>query len=134
MTRQPDSQNSPRVEFQVQFRTGQHGRIHLRERTCQKDPDHPNEDLPRLTRLLALAHRWERLISEGVVSDRAEIARAMGLTRPRVTQIMNLLLLAPAIQEDILAGTISISERQIRCIASAPEWKMQHKLLNRIAQ
>jgi hypothetical protein len=127
MTRQPDNENSPRVEFQVHFRTGQHGRIHLREGTCQKEPDHPNKDLPRLTRLLALAHRWNRLIEEGVVTDYAEIASTMGLSRARVTQIMDLLYLAPEIQEDILSGKIQepVSERAARALIRVPEWTKQ---------
>ncbi len=127
MTRHPDSQNSPRVEFQVHFRTGQYGRKHLAEETQQNEPDHPDRTLPRLTRLLALAHRWNRLIDEGVVTDYAEIASTMGLSRARVTQIMDLLYLAPQIQEVILSGEIveSVSERVARAIIRIPEWTKQ---------
>jgi hypothetical protein len=44
------------------------------------------------------------------------VARAHGLTRARFTQVMNLLLLAPPIQEDVLhlevlLGREPISER-----------------------
>ncbi len=45
---------------------------------------------------------FERLVRDGVVKDYAEIARLTGLTRARVTQIVNLTLLAPDIQEKIL--------------------------------
>lgn len=51
---------------------------------------------------MALAIRFERLIRERTVSDRSELARLAHVTQPRVTQIMNLLHRAPAIQEDLL--------------------------------
>jgi hypothetical protein len=51
---------------------------------------------------MALAIRFEDLIRSGIVNDQAEIARLGNVTRARVTQIMNLLHLAPDIQEAIL--------------------------------
>lgn len=50
---------------------------------------------------MALAIRFGRLIREGVVADQSELARLSLVTQPRMTQIMNLLHLAPDIQEDI---------------------------------
>jgi hypothetical protein len=47
---------------------------------------------------------------------------------------MNLLNLAPDIQEAILfllhvpAGRDPVSERQIRCIAAEPDWRMQWRM------
>ncbi len=49
---------------------------------------------------MALAIYFDQLISEGVVADQAEIARLGHVSRARVTQIMNLLSLAPDIQEE----------------------------------
>ena len=131
MTRQPRSRYSPRAEFPVHFRTGQHGRKHLREGARWKELDHPNNDLPRLTRLLALAHRWNRLIEEGVVNDRAQIARMMGLSRARVTQIVDLLYLAPEIQESILSGERPVRERTVRALVRIPEWTKQYMVWRR---
>lgn len=57
---------------------------------------------------LALAHKIQRAIDAGTLADRADAARRLGLTRARMTQILDLLLLAPDIQESILflnAGT-----------------------------
>ena len=51
---------------------------------------------------MALAIHFEELIHKGVVSDYAELARLGHVTRARVTQIMNLRLLAPDIQEKLL--------------------------------
>lgn len=56
------------------------------------------------------------------------------MTRARVTQIMNLLLLAPAIQEEILflprviRGRDPVTERQLRPIAAAPGWREQRAM------
>lgn len=137
MTHQSDSINSHRVEFQVHFRTGRRGRKYMKKGVCPKKPTRPNEDLPRLTRLLALAHRWNRLIEEGAVANYAEVARLMGLSRARVTQIMNLLYLAPDIQEEILLyqgegwPTPDISERPMRHITRIPSWSEQRSYRKR---
>ena len=58
--------------------------------------------LPRITRLLASAVRFEGLLREGTVRDYAELARLGGVSRARMTQIMSLRNLAPVIQERIL--------------------------------
>ena len=60
--------------------------------------------------------------------DLADAARAIGVTRARMTQIMNLLLLAPEIQEAILdlrsatSGRDPVSERALRRIVAEPDW------------
>ena len=51
---------------------------------------------------MALALRFEQLIRDGTVHDQADRARLSHISRARVTQIMDLLLLAPEIQEEIL--------------------------------
>jgi hypothetical protein len=58
--------------------------------------------VPRVARLMALALKFDGLIHEGAVADQAELARLGHVTRARVSQIMNLLHLAPDIQEAIL--------------------------------
>jgi len=44
--------------------------------------------IPRVARVLALAHHFDYLIEQGIVKDYAEIARLSQMTRARVTQIM----------------------------------------------
>jgi hypothetical protein len=51
---------------------------------------------------MALALRFEQLVRSGQVRDFAELARLGHVSRARVSQIMNLRLLAPDIQEQIL--------------------------------
>src|ERR1700722_7653073 len=58
--------------------------------------------LPRVTRLMALAIKLQELVDRGEVRDFAELATLGYVTRARMTQIMNLLNLAPEIQEQIL--------------------------------
>ncbi|MFO0426068.1 MAG: hypothetical protein ACK526_05830 [Planctomyces sp.] len=51
---------------------------------------------------MALAIHFDGLIQSGAVANYAELARLGNVTRARMTQIMNLLMLAPAIQEELL--------------------------------
>jgi hypothetical protein len=134
MREQLDEQNPPRLEFRVHFENGRCGRRHLRKGTRPKTRALPHKDVPRLTRLLALAHRWDRLIEEGVIANHAEIARMMGLSRARVAQITNLLYLAPDIQEELLLPSsterpgLNFPERVTRPVASIPTWSEQRRL------
>jgi hypothetical protein len=52
--------------------------------------------VPRIARFMALAIRFDGLVRSGVVTDYAEVARLGHVTRARITQIMNLLMLAEA--------------------------------------
>jgi hypothetical protein len=61
-----------------------------------------------VAKLLELAHRFERLIEFGKVRDHAELARLGHVTRAWLTQIMNLLSLAPDIQEADVERDVSI--------------------------
>src|SRR5262245_31159058 len=58
--------------------------------------------VPRVARQMALAIRFDAIVREGVVADYTELARLGHVTRARVTQVMNLLYLAPDIQEEVL--------------------------------
>ena len=60
----------------------------------------------RVARMLALAYEMQALIERGEVRDRAELAWALGLSRARVTQLLDLLLLAPDLQEEILFAQV----------------------------
>ena len=89
---------------------------------------------------MALAIRLDGLIREGAVRDYAELARVGHVTRARMTQVMNLLNLAPEIQEAILflprtvRGKDSITERQVRAIAAVENWGIQRKAWTRLIE
>jgi len=55
-------------------------------------------NVPRITRLMALAIKFDGIVRRGEVRDYADLARLGYVTRARITQIMNLLNLAPDIQ------------------------------------
>ena len=85
----------------------------------------------RVSRLLALAHHIQELLDTGQVRGNAEVARRGHVTRARVTQIMNLLLLVPDIQEEILflppptEGSDKVTERDVRAVVAEPSFVNQ---------
>jgi len=83
----------------------------------------------RGAQMLAMAHQVERLVESGEVASYAHAARALGLTRARLTQVMNLLLLSPAVQDRVLAGEIGTTERSLRCLVGEPDWAAQQEHL-----
>ncbi len=54
----------------------------------------------RVAQMLACAHQMQAMIERGEVQDRTELAGRFGFTRARITQLLDLLLLAPDIQEE----------------------------------
>ena len=58
--------------------------------------------VPRVSRLMALALKFQGLLAEGTVRNHAELAQLWQVTRTRVCQILMLANLAPAIQEALL--------------------------------
>lgn len=97
-------------------------------------PSGPCGRLPRITRLMALAIHFDGLIQSEVVTNYAELARLGNVTWARVTQIMNLLMLAPAIQEALLflprleQGRGEVCLRQLQKVAAIIEWREQWAL------
>jgi DNA invertase Pin-like site-specific DNA recombinase len=91
------------------------------------------EPVPRITRLLALALKFEQLIESGVVSNYAAVAQVARVSRSRVTQMTSLLNLAPDIQEEILflpaaeARQLRISEPSLRKLTAALLWNQQRE-------
>jgi hypothetical protein len=112
------------------YRTGQSSRKVMREGEQKNVP----ERIPRITRLMALAIRIQELVDKGDVTDYAEMARHSQVTRARMTQIMDLLLLAPDIQTGILnlprtsSGRDPIGEKRLREIATIPDWRRQRRV------
>jgi hypothetical protein len=90
--------------------------------------------VPRVAKLLALAHRFEGLVRDGEVADYAELARLGRVSRARISQIMSLLSLTPDLQEQVLflprtqRGRDPIQMRHLLPIAQVPDWKIQRQL------
>lgn len=105
----------------------------------QPVPDRvPAGSVPRVSRLMALAIRFDDLIRSGTITDQADLARLGHVSRARITQVMNLLHLAPTIQEEVLylprvtAGRDPISERHLRTIVAEVDWARQVELWSQI--
>ena len=87
--------------------------------------------VPRVARLLALAHRLDHLVRQGAIADYATLARLGHVSRARISQIMVLGNLAPDIQEAILFlpltvhGRDPIHVRQLQAIAQMLDWHQQ---------
>ncbi len=119
------------IKRKIHFRTGSRSERQLKE---GPEPEKsPSGRVPRISRLMALAIRFDQLISDGVVADQAELARLGHVSRARVTQIMNLLHLAPDIQERILflprieRGRDPIQLRHVLPIAAEYRWRQQRR-------
>lgn len=99
----------------------------------------PADRIPRIARLMALAIKFDGMIREGVVTDYADLARLGLVTRARMTQIMNLLNLAPDIQEEIVflsrngGGKDPFAERNLRRLTAIVSWDRQRKLWRELA-
>ena len=96
-------------------------------------PAPPKGRVPRITRLMALAIKFDGYLRDGLVRDYAELARLGHVSRARITQIMDLNLLAPDIQKAILdlprtvKGRDPIREQHVRVIASEVSWDRQRE-------
>ena len=75
------------------------------------------------------------MVDRGEVRDYADIARLGYVTRARVTQIMNLLNLAPDIQQSLLDGSVNsgFTEREARDSTSLVCWEEQRAMFRKSA-
>jgi len=105
--------------------------------------EHPQEKrpggrIPRVAKLLALGIQIEQLVATGQVADYAELARQRNVSRARITQITQLALLAPDIQEAVLflpavkSGRDPIIERDLRPITAELNWAKQREMWSRL--
>ncbi len=94
--------------------------LHLRQVSKPRPQKTPRT--PRVVELLRKALEWKVLLGSGQGITQADIARREGLSRARVTQIMDLLKLTPDIQKHILSmpevvRRAAVTERSLRPIA-----------------
>ncbi len=129
---------SLKVQCNVHFQQKRYGRKQMTVGEAPAPAPVPLGRVPRISRLMALAIRFENLLAAGDVSDYAELARLGHVTRARVTQICNLLNLAPDIQEALLflpaveEGRDAVKEWQVRPVAATPDWREQRRMWRRL--
>lgn len=104
-----------------------------RSRRRRKPRPHP------AAKTLKRAEAWQAHIDSGRLKNRAAVAEKEGLTRARVSQVLDLLKLAPEIREHILSkpstnGHRPLSERSLRpLIGLSPSRQLAHfKRLQRV--
>jgi hypothetical protein len=84
----------------------------------------------RIARMLAVAHALSGVLAARDAPSRTDLARALRMTTARLSQLLDLLLLAPDIQEEIAfleapAGTDPVPERAMRHVVRALAWPEQ---------
>ncbi len=99
-----------------------------------------SERVPRISRMLALAIHLKGIIERKDLVNYAEIAELGHVSRPRVSQIMDLNYLAPDIQEEVLflpeitKGRDPWQERRLRKISYELEWSRQREMWNEMVR
>jgi hypothetical protein len=97
-------------------------------------PATPIGRVPRISRLLALAHHGCRLIQSGAIINQSELAHFGQISTTRMTQIKWLDNIAPDIQEEILflprttKGRDAIKEADLRPIAKTLDWSKKRQM------
>lgn len=89
--------------------------------------------LHRVTKLMALAIRFQEMLRTGEAHDLTDLARMGKVSQPRMSQIMGLNLLAPDIQRELLdlppqgRGKPFLHEKRIRPITAILDWAEQRR-------
>ncbi|MFQ3578029.1 MAG: hypothetical protein SNJ52_03340 [Verrucomicrobiia bacterium] len=113
------------IDSPIHFKRARSGRKKIAAgKPAPKKPE-PPDPIPQVSRLMALAINFDGLIRDGVVRHYADLARLGGVSRARITQIMNLLNLPPWKQEELLfleggIGLRAVTEREIRAARHLP--------------
>ena len=101
-------------------------------------PPCPPGRVAKAARWLALAIVLEERLAAGTLADAATVARAARLSRARVSQVLNLALLAPDIQEAVLdlprvaAGRDPVTLGELQPVALTLDWREQRRLWARL--
>lgn len=105
-----------------------------------KEVNMPLGRTPRVSKIMALAIHLQGLVETGDIKDYATLATLGHVSRARITQIMDLTLLTPDVQEALLFlprienGRDKINERMLRNIMAEPVWEKQRDLWNTLQQ
>jgi hypothetical protein len=125
------------IELPVHFHRSGHGSREELQPGAEAAPMPPGR-VPRVSRLMALALRFEELIRTGQIESYSALASLGHVSRARISQIANLLYLAPDIQEALLflpptqRGRDPIILADLMPIAAAFDWRKQRRLWRRL--
>ncbi|MEI6093380.1 MAG: hypothetical protein WCQ47_06830 [bacterium] len=114
-----------KYEFKVELKNVWH-------REKKVVPPKPNATTWNLRKSLLLAHQINKYMEDNDIGSLHEISKLLDVSRARITQIMQLLLLAPDIQQEAIFSDNSkiqkLTERRVRRIAMVAIWENQEKL------
>lgn len=115
------------------YRVRQGRRIVLTETPAPAAP--PRARPLKVARLIALAHVLQARVDAG--ESAADLARALGFTRARISQLLALTLLAPDLAERLLfmtndAGHDWITERSLRGVVAHLLWDEQRRAFDQV--
>ena len=125
------------IEVPVHFHRCGHGSRKEMRSGLEEIPLPPGR-VPRVARLMALALRLDGLVRTGQVGSYSALASLGQVTRARICQIMNLIHLAPDIQEALLflpptrRGRDPILLADLMPIAAAFDWRKQRRLWRKL--
>ncbi len=133
--------NSITIACQVHFQgRGRGSRLRLHAGPPPKPVAREPGRVPRVARLMALALRLDERLRGGDIASYAEVAELGHVSRARVSQILNLLNLAPDIQEAILflprtvRGRDALILRTLQPLASTSDWRRQRALWEQLTR
>jgi hypothetical protein len=99
---------------------------------AREAPPTPPQKPSGAARSLAMGYRLMQAVESEAIRDYSEVARQMGVSQTRVSVLVNLTFLAPAIQEKILQehpDLKRVSIHRLREIAQIIRWSEQiHEL------
>jgi hypothetical protein len=90
----------------------------------------PKRQPARVARMLALAHDLQGKLDRGEYPDQTTLAAQLGFTRGRLSKLLDLTLLAPDIQEEVLHleavdGVEPLAERALHDVVQRKSWAEQ---------
>ncbi len=96
-----------------------------------QEPAYPAKaNTPASARSLALGYRLQWALDRGEVRSHRELAARLGVSHPRVSMLISLTFLAPAIQEVLLAGgpeAGNLNFHQLLRISRLASWAAQRQ-------
>ena len=103
----------------------------------RRERSHGHGPVASAVRTIVLAFQIEQAVRDGRARDYAEVAQQIGMTRARVSQIMRLLRLPPALLETLLLADPMrcprLTERQLRpLVAASPSIEQLEELERRL--
>jgi len=96
-------------------------------------PRAPNRSSKPHRNPIVVAQEWQRTLDSGECASRADLARKLGVTRARVTQVLGLLELTPEAVEGLVAlgdplPKPIVTEHGLRSILKLPADEQKHVL------